>query len=220
LDHHYLQNCRRCLRALYDDFCSKLHKASFILKLVGVLAVIGYTTVAFLQWRTLRQQLVTSDRPWIGVGAVTVTRALSHTVAMQISIHLENVGKSPALHVTPHGVLLKVEPGETPEGILKKRVPVCSNPKPRWSNTVGGALYLPGPPGGSLSLVSGPMSDSEADFLNGMPATISQPSLGLWAVGCVDYFDAFQQAHRTYFCEFLMGEPQRFFFCADGNNAD
>jgi hypothetical protein len=172
-------------------------------------------------YKTSAEQVSIADRPWVGVAGVSITRHMAHSVAMQAKITFNNSGRSPALHLIPHVVLVRVVPKETAESIFEKRDKDCIQPKPKWSDIKGGMLYLPGENDGYFNVVSDALPDNEVDFLNGVQgASIAPvPSLGMWLVGCFDYFDQFHRAHRTYVCRFLV-EGNDFLVCDRGNDAD
>jgi hypothetical protein len=163
---------------------------------------------------------------------------------MKITVHLHNGGKSPALHVLPHLIftpwISAKENFEVPT--LKNTIlQECDKPKPSWRDDLPGTVILPGVPA-SLDMVSYPIGTKtvkvvigELDFditdetWKDFPRTtlpLVKPTLRLYLVGCIDYFDQFETSHRTRICKYwLHGLGSRTFReglvdCPKGNFAD
>jgi len=89
------------------------------LKVIGILAGVGYAVVTFFQWQDLRSNFKTSQRPWayipIAVG-ITTDRPLTFsedrtTAETWISSPIRNTGISPALNAMQQSTLvIAVEP--------------------------------------------------------------------------------------------------------------
>jgi len=189
------------------------------------MVVTFYACVTFYLAKTAHEQMVYSERPWLGPGPIDITAKLTANKAMNVVITIMNSGKSPALHVFPKGIL---RPIVLPAG--DSRVPFikdpdiidCSKSKLRWPDNLGGAMVLPGSPSQNFELNSPPLNQESIDILTDKTKTANVSDealkdipradtstigttnwmLGLYLVGCFDYFDEFHQSHRTSFCYF------------------
>jgi hypothetical protein len=167
---------------------------------------------------------------------------------LTVRVTVVNSGKSPALHVLAQDVL---KPIILPAGDLRvpfigdPMIPECSEPKTQWKNDLGGTIVLPGSANQSSDIKSPSLNQEIVDVitnkiptvfttdegLKDIPRMTSSPTvqgwvMGLYLVGCFDYFDEFHNAYRTSLCLFY--EPSSvpafpngvFGSCPKGNSAD
>jgi hypothetical protein len=131
-------------------------------------------------------------------------------------------------------------------------LPPCVQPKPQWDDRTNGNFILPGENERMWIVKSTPhpMNETTIKFVKGResddpvvskeefeqfptffrigPKDFDDPSIrktvGLYLVGCINYFDEFAVAHRTTFCfryEHAMKEEDRgFSMCEYGHDAD
>ena len=207
-----------------------------------------YAGVTFWLAILAREQLTYSERPWVGAGPIDIAAKPTEGQPLTVKITLLNSGRSPAVHLISSAIL---NPVMMPRADYGSRIPFiddpsvisCSTSKPRWNDELGGSILLPGATNQSLNLKSPLLnktviniitSTSQTVFpndksLEDIPRTSAPPStqqwaLGLYLVGCFDYFDEFHKAHRTSFCYFYAPseiEPKGVFNgCAKGNEAE
>lgn len=183
-----------------------------------------YTYYAGQQWGIMREQLKSQDRPWVGVSQLVVVRPLARNAAMQVNVRLKNWGKSPALYIVPHVILVPVFPKQTIEELLNAHDRTCLQAMPNWDDTREGFIVFPDEDDSMFPVVSLDvgLTPSQIDFLNAVPGATSAPapSLGIWLLGCIDYFDQHKFAHRTRFCRFFIPDDPAhpWGFCPYGNS--
>jgi hypothetical protein len=123
----------------------------------------------------------------------------------------------------------------------------------QWEDTLGGAIIIPGSDAVSIGRSSEGLPEKYVEMVNGentlevsavdvkgvediagIPTTPHAPpdtkdwEVGLYFVGCINYFDAFREAHRTSFCyvyryDHKLKDGQSngsFAACEHGNDAD
>lgn len=198
--------------------------------------------------QTAKDALTESERPWVGPGPIDILTKPTAGQPLTVRVTVVNSGKSPALHVLAQDVL---KPIILPAGDLRvpfigdPMIPECSEPKPQWKNDLGGTIVLPGSTNQSSDIKSPSLNQEIVDVitnkiptvfttdegLKDIPRMTSSPTvrgwvMGLYLVGCFDYFDEFHNAYRTSFCLFY--EPSSvpafpngvFGSCPKGNSAD
>lgn len=130
-------------------------------------------------------------------------------------------------------------------------LPLCIRPKPQWDERVNGIFVMPGKEHvwidqpttypmneTTIKLVKGKEYDdpvvSPEEFEqfpirmriepNDLGDSSKRKKVGLYLVGCINYFDEFKVSHRTTFClryEHALEEKDRVFsMCEYGNDAD
>jgi len=182
----------------------------------------------------------TSERPRVGVGKIRVFQKLAHATPMMVEVPVLNTGLTPALYTQCWAVLF-------PQFVLthdQKFLPPpqiadCLRPKRTWSNNLHGDIVTPG---GTthLALTSEVLSDWAVDAANAqdnrkvlplplptplpsfllVPSNAALDSLGMFIVGCTEYFDSWHKAHRTTFCAIYNPRAQAFGPCDAGNSAE
>lgn len=219
-------------------------QALVFITLGGIVVAIGGIVVAVCSLRSLNHNVRAanrqaaeasaqttlmrqSQRPWVGLGAITILRPLRHKQALKIRATMQNGGKSPALCLRTRPVL---DAGwSMPQDVrvpLSDKIPECEKPSPKWDKKMLGTMLLPGPPERSFIAETRILSDKEVDFLNrGAPLEGPPGSVfGLYLVGCIDYFDdSLKRPYRTYYCRFYLpptkDAPDGYFAdCARGND--
>jgi hypothetical protein len=218
------QNACNYIQNALSVFAQWLKRPQAWVQLLTLIVVAYYAYLTSELVGVSKRQLDIADRPWVGIGTITITGQLAHNVSMHVAIPLENVGRSPALHLIPHVILKAIAPRETPHSALIQDRAMCAQPTPKWEDKGEGIFYLPGKTDGGFAATSDPMPDNQVDFLNELPNAViwPLPSLGLFLVGCIDYFDQLHNSHRTYFCQYYAewGGAKRFIICPTDNDAD
>jgi hypothetical protein len=238
----YRLEVRRYIRERREADCQRC------LEFLTLVAVGIYAAITFWLAVTARQQLTYSERPWVGAGPIDIAAKPTAGQPLNVRITIFNSGKSPALHMLASEVL---NPIILPAGDL--RVPFlddfhiadCVKRKTKWSDDLGGSIILPGATNQGLSLSSSILNQTIVDIITQKVPTISVQSeglkslpylaapeithnweVGLYLVGCFNYFDEFHEPHRSAFCYFYIPATSPAFpngsfgSCPRGNNAD
>ena len=189
--------------------------------------------------------MMLDQRPWVGITGAKILSPPTEGQSFKVRVPILNSGKSPALYMMQYSVF---KPWLKPEDDMS--IPLTNDPairhcfqsKPTWNPNLTGAMVLPGASGGYLFQESPILDKEKFDvIMKRAPAYTNSPSmrtipqstasekaerltLGLFLVGCIDYFDQFQAPHRTgiwYLFDSSGGGPYGDFSnCANGNSAD
>jgi hypothetical protein len=132
-----------------------------------------------------------SERPWVGLGPITILKPLRHGQPLKIRATVQNGGKSPALFLRSYEVLqstwISLQDNHPP---IIGTITECEGKKPAWNKDVSGSILLPGPPEKSFDATSNSLPDEQINFLTrGTPMRGTPGVFGLYLVGCIDYFD-------------------------------
>jgi hypothetical protein len=214
----------------------------------GIVAT--FLSLLFLWW-TLNVTIKNAQldqRAWVGIGDMSILNKPTVGTPLEIKAVLKNSGRSPAIHMFTYGhfFLLKRAVGDV-------RIPFtehpdllsCEGPKPYWNDVLGGSMFIPGSDSMSLNRVSEALPEAFLEFvmrgktmspqdLSAIPTAPNTPpetrswGVGLFFVGCIDYFDIFRNAHRTSFCYFFSHDGRlntvqsngNLSNCVRGNDAD
>jgi hypothetical protein len=149
----YRLDVRRYVREGREGQCARC------LEVITLIVVAAYAAVTFWLAVIAREQLTYSERPWVGPGTIDITTKPTADQSLIVHVAIVNSGKSPALHVSPRGILKLII---LPRGDL--RVPFihdpgivdCAKPVPTWSDDLGGSIVLPGSINQQLDLKSPP----------------------------------------------------------------
>jgi hypothetical protein len=195
--------------------------------------------------RYAREALILDQRPWVGFGEVNILSPLAEGQPLAIKARALNSGKSPAVYLQKYLVL---KPWISPEGdniiplFNDPAIAHCFQPKPKWSSDLTGGIVLPGAGGIYISekspilgqdivnVITKKRSASTVnDFMGGIPQfptseKAERLTIGLFLVGCIDYFDQFRKSHRISVCYLYdstgVGRYGDFSNCAKGISAD
>jgi hypothetical protein len=192
-----------------------------------------------------RDTISREQRPWVSTGPIRIYNKPTEDQPIRIRIQFLNGGRSPAVYLLHYTVF---KPWILPSGDLNvplisdSAITQCSKPKPKWGPDLGGAIMQPGDTNTYIERQSPVLNKDivnvimkkepgyeKSTGLRGIPqspasAKAEKLTLGLYLVGCIDYFDQFRNAHRTAFCYHYdpFGTPPNgdFANCARGNFAD
>lgn len=163
-------------------------------------------------------ELTDRDRPWIALASIT-TDPIKPSLGKPVVVHVQivNSGKSPAVHAVVYGVF-KPWIGEFNDMSIPLTddddIRLCARPKPIWNKwRREGSQTLPGASNLSVDRESPPLDQKILDVLADKSANdfkivmnkdgtglFERRQMGLFLVGCIDYFDQFHRSHRTSFC--------------------
>jgi hypothetical protein len=231
----------------------ELNRITERLNCITIWGIVATFLSLALLWGTLIVTIENAQddkRAWVGVGEIQILGKPIGEQALSIRAGVKNSGESPAVHAFVHGhlSLLKSAFGDM-------RIPLsehpelgnCKGPKLSWSNTLGGTTIVPGSDAMSIGRVSQALPekfieivtmrlrlDLSSQDLARFPTAPNAPpetkdwEVGLYFVGCVNYFDTFRKAHRTSFCYKYVYDRAleatmpngAFMNCARGNDAD
>lgn len=159
-------------------------------------------------------------RAWVGLGDIVILNKPTAGIPLEVKAVLKNSGESPAIHMFMYGHLFLLKSAAEDVRIPFTEHPdllSCERPKPYWNDALGGAMFIPGSDSMSLNRVSEALPEAFLELAmrgksmwphdlsviptapNTHPDTRSW-KVGLFFVGCIDYFDVFRNAHRTSFC--------------------
>lgn len=224
---------------------------------VGVILLLANLLVTREAVKVAVDGVRTDKRAWVSPGDIQILNKPETGKPLNIKVGIKNSGESPAVHLftADRLALLKSAKGDLPQVPFSDHVDLasCIGPKPKWEDVSGGAILIPGSDAMSLSKSSDPLPETymaivrkgqssnlpfqdlkgQEEF-NTIPTAPNTPpetkfwQIGLYYVGCINYFDAFREAHRTSFCYVFLIDPATetvesmgtFHVCKYGNEAD
>jgi hypothetical protein len=214
--------------------------------LATLFAVIVYAGITLYLAVVAHEQLVYSERPWVGIGTVTLAGKATPGKPIKIIVFFANSGKSPALHVF-ETLILKPWLYPPNDGEIPLRTDpnlhVCVEGPPKWADDLGGGIILPGATTGQMeypapiiandlmTLLDQPQQKAMiplaeyADVGRSKTPIGANGQFGLFLSGCIYYFDEFRKSHSTYVCSFYIpseSAPNGAIFanCPKGNSAN
>jgi hypothetical protein len=195
--------------------------------------------------------LIASTRPWVGVKGIEPLGKMIPGKPFYVRVKFKNVGNSPGLDVGGNSYFSPVIKAREVKRVPLRDLSVlglCMLPKPQWSERITGGFILPGEEymwidqptaypmnETTIKLVKGREEDepviSPEEWQQfrwtigvGPKDLVKKKTVGLYLVGCINYFDEFKNPHRTNFCfryERAIGKKDSSFsMCRDGNDAD
>jgi hypothetical protein len=201
--------------------------------------------------RVASDALIASTRPWVGVKGIEPLGKMVPGKPFYVRVKFKNVGNSPGLDVGGNAYFSPVIKAREVKRVPLRDLSVlglCMLPKPQWSERITGGFILPGeeymwidqPTADpmneiTIKLVKGREEDepviSPEEWQQfrwtigvGPKDLVKKKTVGLYLVGCINYFDEFKNSHRTNFCfryERAIGKKDSSFsVCRDGNDAD
>lgn len=212
---------------------------------IALWAVLGawiYAGIAFWQVQEMRSSSANAERPWAGIGNVVVIDKTIPNKPIKISAPIINGGKSPAIYMTISQTFKLWATTRTDGSLpLHTEISTCTKPLPKWKDDLNGTVLIPGvvqyiegtsPPISPVMFNfwsnKKPFDDpAEAgeEVVFGIKPKPSEPwMIGLFFVGCLNYFDQQHRPHRTSWCYYY--DPSRavlygsFILCDKGNSAD
>jgi hypothetical protein len=214
--------------------------------LATLVAVIVYAGITLYLAVVAHEQLVYSERPWVGLATVTLTGKATPGKPIKIAVFFSNSGRSPALHVFEYLILKPwVYPSNDDEIPLRTDpdLRMCVENPPKWADDLGGGILLPGAPTGQMEYQAPIIPDDLMTLLDHPLQTATIPpaeyanvgrskkpigmngQFGLFLSGCIYYFDEFRKSHSTYVCSFYIPSESApngglFANCPKGNSAN
>lgn len=195
--------------------------------------------------KTTREAMILDQRPWVGIQKIQVLNPPTEGQSIKVKVPIMNGGKSPALYVMHYSILKPwIKPADDMSVPLTDDPAIshCFQPKPVWRQGLTGGMIMPGKPDVYLSPESPVMdkemvnvitkvarANSNSPSMRGIPQSTASAkaehlTVGLFLVGCVEYFDQFRTPHRTGICYLYDssggGRYGDFSACAQGNDAD
>ncbi len=245
-ERYYWQEQRRLAEKL-NDLTRTLNWITGVASGVGVVGLI-FIACTLIETRrqtdTAERSLALSQRPWVGFGKITPRDKLTPEVPLEILVEIKNAGDSPGLRVSLHYIFSPWRRTKEDKRLPFRndlRMAPCVGPEPRQTESAGGALILPTSNGSyTASYISGALSETVIKILESekgqdinapvkdldvIPRADDQPrgqeTVGLYFVGCLNYFDELRVAHRTTFCYSYQPAPPNGIFvaCEEGNDA-
>ena len=216
--------------------------------LVGIL---GTLIVTCQQNEIMRETFRLDKRAWIGVSGTKPLGEMIPGEHFRVRVKFKNVGSSPGLYVETAAYFSPVIKARDVKRVPLRDLsvlPPCMLPKPQWNERTTGSFVLPGKEHVGINQpTADPMNETTIKFVKGREADepvispeewqqfswsmgvrpndpTKKKTVGLYLVGCINYFDEFKVPHRTNFFfryEHATEEKDRFFsLCKDGHDAD
>jgi hypothetical protein len=174
------ENLKRYLGVLGKDFQRRLHRAPFVLEVIGVCIVSAYTYQAWLANRLTREAIEAGQRPILSVKLTDKTLIVGNVPKMNFEI--DNLGRIPALNVRLKACGdIAIIPDD------KFVLPDCATaPHPA-------SVIFPGYPEQEHAHGHHPMSASE-------DVAIKNKVSAFYVMGLIRYADAHRADYFTRFC--------------------
>jgi hypothetical protein len=173
-----------------------------VLEGIGILSVIAYAVLTYLQWHDLRSNFKLEQRAWIAYTQMSVTN-LADSQPLRCDVKIVNSGKTFALDVDLPGALQTSYIG------LEDAIEQASRSfkkQPPHSNVIFPGVDSAIPSATDTALTPGQVSE------------IRLGRLKVYLFGDVKYKDIFKEEHVTHYCGHYIPATTRFEDCGSYAN--